>query len=62
MDRNIAVVHLLINNGLPLQELVGLQMKYIHFENNTISVPGIVSIERTILLTEEDKKILFNYF
>ncbi|MBY7131144.1 phage integrase N-terminal SAM-like domain-containing protein [Bacillus sp. 8YEL33] len=62
MDRNIAVVHLLINNGLSLQELVGLQMKDIHFENNTISVPGIVGIERTILLTEDDKKILFNYY
>ncbi|MED4641588.1 phage integrase N-terminal SAM-like domain-containing protein [Bacillus cereus] len=62
MDRNIAVVHLLINNGLSLQELVGLQMKNVHFENNTISVPGILGIKRTILLTEDDKKILFNYY
>ncbi|MBJ8055059.1 phage integrase N-terminal SAM-like domain-containing protein [Bacillus cereus] len=62
MDRNIAVVHLLINNGLSLQELVGLQMKRVHFENSTISVPGIVGIERTILLTEDDKKRLFNYY
>ncbi|WP_367899952.1 integrase, partial [Bacillus pseudomycoides] len=62
MDRNISIVHLLIHNGLSLQELVGLQMKYIHFENNTISVPGIVGIERTIFLTEDDKKRLFNYY
>ncbi|KFN01888.1 integrase [Bacillus clarus] len=62
MDRNISIVHLLIHNGLSLQELVGLQMKDVHFENNTISVPGIVGIERTILLTEEDKKRLFNYY
>ncbi|MCU5490362.1 phage integrase N-terminal SAM-like domain-containing protein [Bacillus cereus] len=62
MDRNIAVVHLLINNGLSLQELVGLQMKNVHFENNTISVPGILGIKRTILLTEDDKKVLFNYY
>ncbi|MDM5431095.1 tyrosine-type recombinase/integrase [Bacillus mycoides] len=62
MDRNIAVVHLLINNGLSLQELVGLQMKHVHFENNTISVPRIVGIERKIVLTEDDKKILFNYY
>lgn len=62
MDRNIAVVHLLINNGLSLQELVGLQMKNVHFENNTISVPGILGIQRTILLTEDDKKVLFNYY
>ncbi|PDY25849.1 integrase [Bacillus cereus] len=62
MDRNIAVVHLLINNGLSLQELAGLQMKHVHFENNRILVPGIVGMERTILLTEEDKKRLFNYY
>ncbi|PGE94094.1 integrase [Bacillus pseudomycoides] len=62
MDRNISIVHLLIHNGLSLQELVGLQMKYIHFENNTISVPGIVGIERTIFLTEDDKQRLFNYY
>ena len=62
MNRNISIVHLLIHNGLSLQELVGLQMKHVHFENNTISVPGIVGIERKILLTEEDKKHLFNYY
>ncbi|WP_163093373.1 tyrosine-type recombinase/integrase [Bacillus cereus] len=62
MDRNIAVVHLLINNGLSLQELVGLQMKHVQFEKNTILVPRIVGIERTVLLTEDDKKILFNYY
>ncbi|PGC22798.1 integrase [Bacillus pseudomycoides] len=62
MDRNISIVHLLIHNGLSLQELVGLQMKHVHFENNTISVSGIVGIERTIRLTEDDKKRLFNYY
>lgn len=61
MDRNIVIVHLLINNGLSLKELVGLQMKHVHFENNTISVPGIVGIERTVLLSEDDKKRLCNY-
>ncbi|WP_410985702.1 tyrosine-type recombinase/integrase [Bacillus cereus] len=62
MDRNISIVHLLIHNGLSLQELVGLQMKHVHFENNKISVPGIVGIERTVLLTEDDKKRLFSYY
>ncbi|PES71953.1 integrase [Bacillus cereus] len=62
MERNISIVNLLIHNGLSLQELVGLQMKDIHFENNTILVPRIVGIERTILLSEDDKKRLFNYY
>lgn len=62
MDRNMSIVHLLIYNGLSLQELVGLQMKHVHFENNTISVLGKMDIERTILLAEDDKKRLFNYY
>ncbi|KEK22704.1 tyrosine-type recombinase/integrase [Bacillus gaemokensis] len=62
MDRNISIVHLLIHYGLSLQELVALQMHHVHFENNTIAVPGVAGIERTLQLTEEDKKRLFNYY
>ncbi|PQZ48690.1 integrase [Bacillus sp. MYb209] len=61
-DRNISIVHFLLNYGLSLQELVGLQMKHVHFENNTITVPGITGIERTIVLSEDDKKRLFGYY
>lgn len=61
-DRNISIVHFLLNYGLSLQELVGLQMKYVHFENNTLIVPGITGIERTIVLSEDDKKRLFSYY
>ncbi|PEK69887.1 integrase [Bacillus pseudomycoides] len=61
-DRNISIVNLLLNYGLSLKELVGLQMQHIHFENNTITVPGIVGMERTILLSEGDKKRLFSYY
>ncbi|KEK22068.1 tyrosine-type recombinase/integrase [Bacillus gaemokensis] len=62
MDRNISIVHLLLDYGLSLQELVALQMYHVHFENNTITVPGVAGIERTIQLTEEDKKRLFSYY
>ncbi|MEI4623535.1 tyrosine-type recombinase/integrase [Bacillus pfraonensis] len=61
-DRNISIVHFLLDYGLSLQELVGLQMKHVHFENNTITVPGITGIERTIVLSEDDKKRLFSYY
>ncbi|MED1558686.1 tyrosine-type recombinase/integrase [Bacillus paramycoides] len=61
-DRNISIVHFLLNYGLSLQELVGLQMKHVHFENNTITIPGITGIERTIVLSEDDKKRLFGYY
>ncbi|WP_026590707.1 tyrosine-type recombinase/integrase [Bacillus sp. UNC437CL72CviS29] len=61
-DRNISIVHFLLNYGLSLQELVGLQMKHVHFENNTLTVPGITGIERTIVLSEDDKRRLFSYY
>ncbi|WP_017154555.1 tyrosine-type recombinase/integrase [Bacillus bingmayongensis] len=61
-DRNISIVHFLLNYGLSLQELVGLQMKHVHFENNTITVSGTIGIERTIVLSEDDKKRLFGYY
>ncbi|PEY32097.1 integrase [Bacillus cereus] len=61
-DRNISIVHFFLNYGLSLQELAGLQMKHVHFENNTITVPGITGIERTIVLSEDDKKRLFSYY
>ncbi|MBC6972691.1 tyrosine-type recombinase/integrase [Bacillus sp. Xin] len=61
-DRNISIIHFLLNYGLSLQELVGLQMKHVHFENNTLTVPGITGIERTIVLSEDDKKRLFSYY
>ncbi|PGZ34527.1 integrase [Bacillus anthracis] len=61
MDRNASIINLLLNYGLSLQELVSLQMKHIHFENNTLSVPEVGSIKRTIQLTEEDKDKLYKY-
>ncbi|MCI0768202.1 tyrosine-type recombinase/integrase [Bacillus sp. TL12] len=61
-DRNISIVHFLLNYGLSLQELVGLQMKHVHFENNSITFPGMTGIKRTIVLSEDDKKRLFGYY
>ncbi|SDY94290.1 hypothetical protein SAMN04488156_103124 [Bacillus sp. 166amftsu] len=61
-DRNISIVHFLLNYGLSLQELLGLQMKHVHFENNTLTVSGITGIERTIVLSEDDKRRLFSYY
>lgn len=62
INRNLSIIVLLLNHGLTLQELVSLQMKHIHFLNNTITVPGLVGIERNITLTEEEKRVLFDYY
>ncbi|KEK21684.1 integrase [Bacillus gaemokensis] len=62
MDRNISIVNLLIDYGLSLQELVSLHMHHVHFETNTLSIPAVAGIERTITLTNEDKKQLYTYY
>ncbi|MFJ8529928.1 tyrosine-type recombinase/integrase [Bacillus sp. NPDC094106] len=62
MDRNISIVNLLIDYGLSLQELVSLNMHHVHFETNTLSIPSVSGIQRTIFLTEEDKKQLYTYY
>ncbi len=62
MDRNIAILNLLIDYGLSLQELTALTMHHVHFETNTLSIPATAGVERTITLTHEDKKQLYTYY
>ena len=62
MDRNIAILNLLIDYGLSLQELTALTMHHVHFETNTLSIPATAGVERTISLTSEDKKQLYTYY
>ncbi len=62
MDRNIAILNLLIDYGLSLQELTALTMHHVHFETNTLSIPATAGVERTITLTSEDKKQLYTYY
>ncbi|MBO9128914.1 tyrosine-type recombinase/integrase [Bacillus sp. 165] len=62
IDRNVCIIMLLLDYGLALQELVYLTMQHVHFENNTLTVPPVSGIARTIALTEEDKKKLYTYY
>ncbi|MGU3373088.1 tyrosine-type recombinase/integrase [Bacillus mycoides] len=61
LERNISIVALLLDYGLSLQELVSLQMKHVHFESNTLSIPEDSKINRTIHLKEENKLHLYHY-
>ncbi|PEF45189.1 integrase [Bacillus cereus] len=62
LERNISIITLLLDYGLSLQELVSLQMKHVHFENNTLSIPEDSKINRTIYLKEEDKLHVYHYY
>ncbi|MEK7019833.1 tyrosine-type recombinase/integrase [Bacillus sp. FSL R9-9410] len=62
LERNVSIVTLLLDYGLSLQELVSLQMKHVHFESTTLSIPEDSKINRTIHLKEEDKLHLYDYY
>lgn len=62
LERNLSIIILLLDYGLSLQELVPLQMKHVHFESNTLSIPEESKINRTIHLKEEDKLHLYHYY
>ncbi|MGH0432096.1 tyrosine-type recombinase/integrase [Bacillus hominis] len=61
LERNLSIIILLLDYGLSLHELVSLQMRHVHFESNTLSVPEDSNINRTIKLKEEDKLHLYDY-
>ncbi|PFM65471.1 integrase [Bacillus cereus] len=62
LERNLSIIILLLDYGLSLQEVVSLQMKHVHFESNTLSIPEDTKINRTIHLKEEDKLHLYNCY
>ena len=55
MDRNIAILNLLIDYGLSLQELTALTMHHVHFETNTLSIPATAGVEKNNYISKEDK-------
>jgi site-specific recombinase XerD len=62
IDRNVCIIMLLLDYGLSLQELISLNMRHIHFETNTLTIPPVSGITRTLMLTADDKKKLYKYY
>ncbi|MGN4506448.1 tyrosine-type recombinase/integrase [Bacillus cereus group sp. MYBK58-1] len=62
LERNMSIISLLLDYGLSLQELVSLQMKHVHFESNTLSIPEDSQINRIVHLEEKHKLYLYNYY
>ncbi|WP_347550302.1 phage integrase SAM-like domain-containing protein [Pseudalkalibacillus hwajinpoensis] len=61
IDRNLIIAHLFMSYGLTLQELCGLSMKDVSFEQNELIAKSAYGI-RTVLLEPDHKKILFSYY
>lgn len=62
LERNVAIVTLLLDYGLSLKELVSLWMIHVHFENNALSIPDDSKVNRSIHLKEEDTLHLYKYY
>ncbi|WP_305912227.1 tyrosine-type recombinase/integrase [Guptibacillus hwajinpoensis] len=61
IDRNLIIARLFLSYGLTLQELCGLSMKDVSFEQNELLVTSAYG-KRTVHLDVEHKKILFSYY
>jgi site-specific recombinase XerD len=61
LHRNLSIVYLMLYYGVTLKELVSIQMKDVHLENNTIIITSTSSKQRIISLLDEHKKTLYTY-
>ncbi|WP_373284200.1 tyrosine-type recombinase/integrase [Priestia taiwanensis] len=61
LHRNLSIVYLMLYYGVTLKELVSIEMKDVHLENNTISIPAASGKARTITLLDTHKKTLYTY-
>lgn len=62
MDRNEIMIRFTLYYGLTLKELIDLQMRDINFALNELVVHSKEGTKRTIILTKEDRVLLYNYF
>lgn len=62
MDRNEIMIRLMLFYGLTLKELIDLQMRDINFALNELVVHSKEGFKRTIILTKEDRMLLYKYF
>ncbi|TLS37622.1 tyrosine-type recombinase/integrase [Pseudalkalibacillus caeni] len=61
IERNISIIQLFLQYGLSLRELVSLNMKDIHFEQNELEIQNMET-KRIVKIKPEHKKQLYNYF
>ncbi|ARJ25638.1 integrase (plasmid) [Bacillus mycoides] len=62
MDRNVLLVHFMLNYGLSIQDIITLSMHDIHFGTNTITPGGLHAYKRSITLSKDDVKLALSYY
>ncbi|PEA83778.1 tyrosine-type recombinase/integrase [Bacillus pseudomycoides] len=62
MERNLLLIHFMLNYGLSIQDIITLSMHDIHFGTNTITPGGLHAYKRPITLSKDDVKLALSYY
>ncbi|HDR7494032.1 TPA: site-specific integrase [Bacillus cereus] len=62
LERNLLLVHFMLNYGLSIQDIITLSMHDIHFGTNTITPGGLHAYKRSIVLSKKDVKLALSYY
>ncbi|PFT90929.1 integrase [Bacillus thuringiensis] len=62
LERNLLLVHFMLNYGLSIQDIITLSMHDINFGANTITPGGLHAYKRSITLSKEDVKLALSYY
>ncbi|PEF71249.1 tyrosine-type recombinase/integrase [Bacillus cereus] len=62
LERNLLLVHFMLNYGLSIQDIITLSMHDINFGTNTITPGGLHAYKRSITLSKKDVKLALSYY
>ncbi|MGH0944937.1 tyrosine-type recombinase/integrase [Bacillus mycoides] len=62
LERNLLLIHFMLNYGLSIQDIITLSMHDIHFGTNTITPGGLHAYKRSITLSKDDVKLALSYY
>lgn len=62
LERNLLLVHFMLDYGLSIQDILTLSMHDIHIGTNTITPGGLHAHKRSITLSKEHVKLALSYY
>ncbi len=62
LERNLLLIHFMLDYGLSIQDILTLSMHDIHFGTNTITPGGLHAYKRSITLSKEHIKLALSYY
>lgn len=61
LERNLLLIHFMLDYGLSIQDILTLSMHDVHFGTNTITPGGLHAHKRSIILSKEHVKLSLSY-